>query len=332
LRSRLGEETLTVWAEDDILHVLWRGRAEQVRLVGGVQPALWPVPGCDDLWEASLRIRGLDRAVISVIVFAQRTGDLPTQAGATARTLWRGRQAPQMAPGPTPLGGTIENHLIDSAWLRTTREVTVYRPPVQQGPLPACILADGQAVAGFADVLEPAVLTGAAPAVLLVGVHSALDPGRAGIDGRAREYLPGHDRTRFRAHLGFVTEEVIPWATDSWTARPRSWLAAGYSNGAAWAIAAAQRRPDVFTAVAALSAGVVPTRITTVARAAGVRHYLANGTLEPGFRRATRDWANRLHRARLPYRHDEWIGGHDDQWWRHQLPTALRWLLTSPTP
>jgi enterochelin esterase-like enzyme len=286
---------------------------------------LWPVQGSDDLWEASLRIRRLNEAVISIIVVAQQGDDLPFGAAAAAQTVWRGPRAPDLPPVATPLTGTIETHMIDSVALGA-RAVTVYRPPSHEGRLPVCVLADGQSVPGFAGVLETAVLLGAAPAVLLVGVHNAIDPGRAGVDGRSREYLPGHDRRRFGAHLRFVTDEVIPWLSDRGHS-PRSVVAAGCSNGAAWAIAAAQRRPDVFTAVAALSPGVVPARITAAARAAGTRHYLASGVLEPGFRRATQEWANRLQRARMPCRHHEWVGGHDHEWWQQQLPTALEWLL-----
>ena len=105
------------------------------------------------------------------------------------------------------------------------------------------------------------------------------------------------------------------------------WVAAGFSNGAVSAIAAAQRRPDLIGAVAAFSAGVVPRRISGAARSAGVRHYLAAGTLEPGFRRSTREWAERLDRAGLACRHEEWTGGHDQVWWDQQLPVALGWLL-----
>jgi hypothetical protein len=64
LRSRVCDAPLAVWAEDDVLHVLWRGEADEVQLGSGVQPPLWPVPGSDDLWEASLRIRHLAEAVI----------------------------------------------------------------------------------------------------------------------------------------------------------------------------------------------------------------------------------------------------------------------------
>ena len=38
----------------------------------------------------------------------------------------------------------------------------------------------------------------------------------------------------------------------------------------------------------------------------------------------------RLHRAGLPCRYQEWIGGHDGFWWDQQLPAALAWLLAPP--
>jgi hypothetical protein len=84
------------------------------------------------------------------------------------------------------------------------------------------------------------------------------------------------------------------------------------------------------TRVAAFSVGVVPDEVSEQARAAGVRHYLAAGTLEPGFRRVTHQWAQHLQRAGLGCRYHEWIGGHDHLWWAQQLPAALEWLLTQP--
>jgi S-formylglutathione hydrolase FrmB len=80
-------------------------------------------------------------------------------------------------------------------------------------------------------------------------------------------------------------------------------------------------------AVAAFSVGVVPRRISGASRPVTVRHYLAAGTLEPSFRRSTWEQAERLRRAGLPCRHEEWAGGHDQVWWQQQLPVALGWLL-----
>jgi enterochelin esterase-like enzyme len=163
-------------------------------------------------------------------------------------------------------------------------------------------------------------------------VHNAVDPARPWRDLRSQEYLPGGDRIpggnrrRFTGHLEFVVGEVIPWAAGRFGVREGPWVAAGFSNGAAWAIGAAQRRPDVFDAVAAFSAGVVPRQLSRQARTARVRHYLAAGTLEAGFRKMTREWAERLQRAGLSCHHHEWVGGHDSYWWDQQLPGALAWL------
>lgn len=338
LRERLGDSRYVLWAEDDILHVLWRGTAEQVVLGGGVQVPLWPVedteslgtteaPGTGDgLWEASLRVRRLDEAVITVMVIDLGAADLPFGRPITDTMTWHGPRAPaERAEAEWPLAGEVRPHTIDSAPLRGPREVTVYVPPGAAGPLPGCVLADGESVPGFARVLEPAIAAGAAPPVVLVGVHNA--GGHADrSDLRAQEYLPRHTPRRFAAHLSFVTEEVIPWAVASLPVDPSGrWLAGGFSNGAAWAIAAAQRRPEVFGGVAAFSAGVVPRRVAGASR--DVRHYLAAGTLEEGFRQSTLAWATRLHRAGVPCSHHEWPGGHDSFWWERTLPDALAWLL-----
>jgi enterochelin esterase-like enzyme len=328
LSARLGETPLTAWAEGDVLHVLWRGTADEVMLGAGVQPRLWPVEGAAGLWEASLRIRRLDEAVISIVAVPRRAGsDQPGRM--PDQLVWRGPRAAALPSVEQP-AGQLDEHTLDSAALRGPRQVTVYRPPGAAGPLPGCILADGQSALGFAQVLEPAILAGDVPPILLVGVHNAADPGRPWPDRRGQEYLPGQSRPRFNAHLDFVTGEVIPWAAHHLRAAGGPWISAGFSNGGVWAIAAAQRRPDVFTAVAAFSAGVVPRQIAGRARAARVRHYLAAGTLESGFRSATRQWAERLQRAGLPCRYQEWIGGHDPFWWDQQLPAALAWLLTPP--
>jgi len=337
LRARLDEPPLAVWSEDDVLHVLWQGQAEEVQLGGGVQPRLWPVAGAGDLWEASLRIRRLEEAVITVMAVPRLAGNdsLPTVPD---MRVWRGPRAVAAPAGTSGflgrafprLRGTLEERTVDSAALGTSRRVTVYRPPGPARPLPGCVLADGESARGFALSLESAILAGAVPPVLLVGVHNADGAARSWPDLRTQEYVPGHNRRRFDAHLRFVADEVTPWAAAQFGPVNGPWIASGFSNGAAWAIAAVQRRPDVFGAAAAFSAGVVPQRISRQARAAGIRHYLAAGTLEPGFRRATEQWADRLRRAGLPCQHHEWVGGHDNLWWEQQFPIALGWLLAPP--
>ena len=327
LRERLGPaQALAVWAEDDVLNVLWRGQASEVQLAGGVQPQMWPVESTDDLWEASLRIRRLDEAAVTVMVMPRSPdGEWPTRL--TERFVWRGSRAPA-APADEPLRGTVTEHTLDSAALRGPRQVSVYRPAGSAPPLAGCVLADGQSTEVFAAVLDGTITAGAVPPVLLVGVHNAAEAARSWPDRRSQEYLPGVSRRRFDAHMRFVADEVVGWAGEQFGPVEGTWISSGFSSGAAWAIAAARRRPDVFGAVAAFSAGVVPKRISGQTRSARTPQYLAAGTLEPPFRRATREWADRLVRAGLPCRHEEWVGGHDHLWWERQLPVALAWLLS----
>ena len=138
LRARLGEAPLTAWSEADVLHVLWRGTADEVELAGGIQLRLWPVEDAGDLWEASLRIRRLDEAVISIVaVPGPRDG---AQLGQEPDTLvWRGPRAPAAAPTAGQLDGLLDEHTLDSTALRAPRQLTVYRPPGAAGPLPAAL-------------------------------------------------------------------------------------------------------------------------------------------------------------------------------------------------
>jgi enterochelin esterase-like enzyme len=328
LRERLGESRCALWASGDVLHVLWRGEAEQVLLGGGLQAPMWPVEDAEGLWEASLRVRRLDEAVITVMIIGLGAADLPFGRPVTDPMTWHGPRAPAVCEIEGPLAGEVREHALESAALRGPRTVSVYLPPAGSftGSLPGCVLADGEAVPGFARVLEAAIASGAAPPVLLVGVHNAGD-GADRSERRAQEYLLRYKPRRFAAHLAFVTGEVIPWAVSSFPVAGGPWISAGFSNGAAWAIGVAQRRPDVFGGVAGFSAGVVPKRVASGSR--GVRHYLAAGTLEEGFRQSTLEWASRLRRAGVPCSHHEWAGGHDPFWWQRTLPEALAWLLAS---
>jgi enterochelin esterase-like enzyme len=337
LRARLGQDRFTAWAEDDVLHVLWRAGQDDgaeaddltVTLAGGLSGLMWPVDGAGGLFEASLRVRRLDEAVLTLFVVATGEDDLPFGRPVTDHFTWGGPRAPAVGNSreARPLAGQIREHTIESAALRAARPVTVYIPPAaaRTGPLPVCVLADGQATRGFAEVLEAAIVSGATPPVLLVGIHSGGSP-QDRTDRRSEEYLPRYKPRRFAAHLSFVTGEVIPWAAAEFDVAGRPWTCAGFSNGAAWAVGTAVRRPDLFGGAAALSLGMAPARIPAAAR--GVRQFLAAGTLEPNFRRATREYAQRLERAGVTCVHQEWIGGHDNFWWRHTLPGALAWLLS----
>ncbi|MFI6734131.1 hypothetical protein ACIBI9_14470 [Nonomuraea sp. NPDC050451] len=187
--------------------------------------------------------------------------------------------------------------------------------------MPVCLFADGQAVPEYARVLEPAIASGALPPLVLAGLHCDTTPD-PWPDGRTREYLPGMDPDRFTVHLAFAVEEVLPTFDEVTYV-----INAGFSNGASFALAAADRRPDLIAAAVALSHQPA---------AAGVRipRYLAAGTLEggPGFRECARWLASALAEAGIPHRHEEWVGGHDPYWWRVHLLAGLTWLVREALP
>ncbi|MFF0865015.1 alpha/beta hydrolase [Nonomuraea sp. NPDC003560] len=314
LRPLLTGGPLAVWGEDDdVLHVLWQGPNAQ--LVGGVRFPMWPVKGAADLWELSLRVRHLDRAVIGVT--AVPPGGRPVER------IWHGSRA---APAPATavrLAGTLVTREISSVHLGKRRAITVYRPPGPIRPMPLCLLADGQAAESHARVLEPAILAGALPPLILVGPHAAGAPGPYP-DGRAREYLPYADPRRFAAHLAFVVGEVLPGFPEA-----SHVISAGFSEGAAFALTAADRCPGRIAAAVALSPDLLPQLLDTSVR---VPRYLAAGTLEPASLDCARSLAARLAGAGVAHRCTAWIGGHDGYWWRVHLLAALTWLARQPLP
>src|SRR5215475_11708971 len=156
LRERLGESRCVLWASGDVLHVLWRGEAEQVLLAGALHAPMWPVKGTQGLWEASLRMRRLDEAVVTVMMIGLGPADLPFGVPVTDTVTWHGPRAPEVREVEGPLAGQLREHVLESAVLRGPRTVSVYLPPAGSftGTLPGCALADGEAVADFARVLE----------------------------------------------------------------------------------------------------------------------------------------------------------------------------------
>ena len=131
LEARLGDKTLAAWAEDDVLHVLWRGEASRASLASGIQVPLWPVDGAAGLWEASVRVRRLDEAVITLMVAVTGDGDTMLGRPAGEPLVFRGPRAPD-APAlarPDQLAGEVQEHVLESAALGAARGVTVYLPP-----------------------------------------------------------------------------------------------------------------------------------------------------------------------------------------------------------
>jgi hypothetical protein len=323
LRARLGDERSVRWTDGDVLELLWRGNADDVACIGAIQLPFWRV-GRSDLWELSVRIARLDEAVISVVPLPRRH-DEPRFGGMLEEQPLhlRGARAPQ-APRTAEIA-PIATCTLEGDGIGPARPVSVWRPPRSAGPLPVVYCADG-ATTLLAPTIAAAIEDGHLPPLLLVGIES----GRVerSIDRRAQEYLPGVSRRRFAAHERFVLDVVLPYAEREHGASddPAKRFTYGFSNGACWALAMAQRHPSQLAGAAALSvAGGDPRRVR---RHPGQRYALCAGTLEHGFRRSTASWAHALGRdPSVHVAHVERVAGHDPGLWREQAPWALAHLV-----
>jgi len=330
-RRRLADKDEAFWVDDGVFHVVARRATPAVNLCCDIQSGMEPVDDEPGLWRLSTRVADIDRAVLDVIITpSPKTGtrlsrDVPS---------WRGPNAPgRMAVKPAPSEWLTE-HTIPSRSMERPRGVSIYRPPVA-GPLPVLYMADGKSVAGYAETIQPLIENGTLPPVMLVGLHSGpMDPGPDDDMNiiRSREYLYGLDTgdgSLFDRHETFLIEEVMPLAESlGASADPRQRIVAGYSNGAAWALAMAARHPDRFGKVLVLSFGwsAEPLRDLLKARRFG-DVYLNAGTLETSFHEATAATAKLMATRADRVKFESRVAGHSQTMWLEQFPLGLLWLM-----
>ncbi len=317
LAQMLGERTEAVWREGEDVVFCWRGSAPAVTVWFGIEMAMEHQED-SDLWVLVVRIRDLDRAAFSYR-FLPADGPEPRQWAERAGT-WRGPEAPPAPAVAQTLVGELRTVELDSEALGEPRRLHVYLPPGHDRRDPARVLyaTDGRV---SAELIEPLILAGRIPPIVSVGVAFGEAPG---VDRRAQEYLPGFHPERFEAHRRFFVEEVPAWAEAELgvTVSREGRGIFGVSNGAAFAAAMGVRHPELFGAVMAFSLG-----ITGAAPAWGPgvapRHYLCAGSLEEGFERSTRRWAEVVRAAGAEVLHRTWVSGHDPVMWDGELPKAL---------
>ncbi|UQN06471.1 esterase family protein [Deinococcus sp. QL22] len=300
-----------------------------VTLCCGLQLPLSPLPGTE-VWAVTVKVNDLTRAVISMGVLTDSSASLAQE------TTWRGPQAPAPVARTRLLAGKVDRLVLDSGSLIGSREIIVYTPPnwTQAERLPAVYLGDGQAVVGLAQTLEPAMLSGAAPRVVLVGIDSARSQaaltatGGPPVDQRAQEYLEAWEggEQRFAAHEQFVLTTVLPHVERAYglSARPQDRVVSGFSNGGSWAISMAARHPDVFRGVLAMSPSNAGLQNAPHPAA---RVFVEGGTLEPSFLAAARTYAVMTRTAGNPTRLDVRVGGHDALVWAEVFPAGVAFIL-----
>jgi enterochelin esterase-like enzyme len=337
--DRRSKEKSDIWYDGNELTFSYQGQADRVTLCCGIEDDLTAALNEDGsssstVWATTARISDLDRAVLSVSFVPVRNG---FQSRVNER-IWRGSKAPGAPALVQALRGSERRTELFSNALAEKRFVWVYLPP-NHNPKNATrvvYLADGGAVPGLARALEPAILAGRIPAVMLIGAEPGASSGPNandfGLNTRAQEYLPDVNPSRFRAHETFFTEELRSWAEREFGASQKreDRVISGFSNGAQFTLQMALRHPDVYAHAVPISTagktfsisrsnlGVVPADFFFVA-----------GTLEP-YVRQSRFFASELQRAGARVKASEWVSGHDTQVWVEVLPSALEWAWSKP--
>ena len=197
------------------------------------------------------------------------------------------------------------------------RQVTVYVPPV---PPEAIVFAgDGQMISHWGRLLEAADV----PATMIVGVHRVADESL-----RLHEYSPGFDPERFAAHERFFVEDVGAWARSRFGVTLPSERTAvfGVSASGELALALGLRHPELYGAIFCASPGggyrppdAMPSRLP--------RTYLVAGSREPFFLANAARWAAALRDATADVVMRERASGHDDEMWRREFPSMIRWAF-----
>lgn len=325
-------QTQAWWVEGDVFHVVARRTAPTVGLCCAVQSAMERVEDQPNLWALSIRIENVRAAVLDVMIFAEVGESAPP---VTRTPEWRGPDAPRKAETAEIPANLLSVHEIDSVALNELRVVEIYRP-AGEGPMPVIYMADGESVSMFAQTIHPLIARGELPPIMIVGLHSGPQTTPEGEDAnliRHQEYLigwAGEPQPRWIGHDRFLTEEVMPLAESlGASSRREDRAVAGYSNGAAWAMAMATDHPDLFGKVMALSFGWTDEDFFARIRQT---HYgdvwIGAGTLEPPFHDLSRQTAEVLAPLAERVTFDSRVAGHSPVMWHDQFPVATRWLFT----
>lgn len=313
----------TAWArEGDEFVVVARRDTDQAYLCCSIRGRMEHVSG--DLWALRTRVADLDAATIDVDVWPQ----IDNQTVG----VYRGDKAPPRPLFADTLQGKVFETTIASRFLDAPRKVWIYTPP---GFDPAkryrvVYMADGAWRLHQPQMVEPLILDGTLPPLLLVGIWQGIDPKT---DLRAAEYLVrfGDNMSFFLKHESFVLKEVLPYVEAHYgaSADARDRVVTGFSGGGAWAIQMGLRHPDVFPTVIAQSV-VWPGAEQGMADTKTTRFYLSAGTLEPKFYDETLRLADLARAAGHDVVLEKTVSGHSMPVWNALLLHGLQWAFARP--
>lgn len=318
--AALGSRDTVAIGQGDRLTILARRADGPVTLCCTIDAPLTRI-GDSEVWGIALHVLSLDRAIV----------DLQLSPPGRQLNAYYGIHVARPALSPHLLGRLVDETLHSEA-MGEPRQLTVYVPPGHDASerLPVVYMADGSTLKAYAPAIEAEIISGRIRPVLVVGIWpGTTDPGT-----RSREYLIGRSIPRFRDQRDFVIDEVLPFAERTFGAsdKPAERMLAGFSDGAAWALAMGLKRPDLFGQVAALSFGWPPAA-DGVAAQDRPKLFFAAGLLEPDFYRVTAQTAHRAETSPVPVRFEEFASGHVPVAWQTMLADALAWSFPrGPSP
>lgn len=326
----LGRREHLWWITGDRLSLVARPGAEDwAALCCAIQTPLKPITG-SDLAGVTVRVPRMNDALLEI-----GTSD---SKGKSATRIVRGPGAPPAPARVEHVGGQMTTVRIDSAATGETRTVQVYVPPgtPADARLPVIYLADGP---NYAAMAEAAVRDGRAAPAILVGMPAAEGDAKGcrqvdACDRRMLEYLldanpdGAQTDTPFARHLRFVTDELLPYIEKHFpvSSKRADRITAGYSNGGAWALAAAEARPDLFGGVLAMSSGS-KAAAEYAGRLKDVRVYAGAGVFEPGFHKRTMQAVEVASAAGADAIGRTIVAGHSAAMWDILFADGYAWLL-----
>lgn len=303
--------------EGDVLTIIRKQKSSYMRLTGTLNVAMQP-SGVPDVWLARVKIKGLPRAVISVVY---QPVDKDNKRLPASYAVFRGSKAPSAVEPVARLAGTVKTSKLPLG--SGERAVTVYTPPGFKKGGPAIFMSNGQMFEPFAKVLEALVVKKAVRPVALVGLH-------AGEGGVTTQEYSASDEAVYKRHMSWVVGTVLPYVQKSFGASDRraDLTVFGFSSGAEFAGAVALQHPDKFGHAWLFSVPMPNTnRFVSSRRGSGVQFRLTAGTLE-GPLSSTQAYAKSLEGiGKVEMR--PFVGGHDLAPWLVEFERMVRAVYSS---
>jgi enterochelin esterase-like enzyme len=298
--------------EGEVLTIIRKQKAAHLRLTGTLNVMMQP-SGVPDVWLARVKIKGLPRAVISVVYQPVDKDNKRLQA---SYAVFRGSKAAASVEPVKRLSGVLKSSKLPLG--SGERAVTVYTAPGFKKGGPAIFMSNGHMLEPFAQVLEALVVKKAARPVAIVGFHH-------GGGGVATQEYSASDEAAYKRHMSWVVDTVVPYAQKNFgvSGRRGDLTIFGFSSGAEFAGAAALQHPDKFGHAWLFSVPMPNTnRFVSPRPGSGVLFRLTAGTLE-GPLSSTQAYAKSLEGiGKVEMR--PYVGGHDLAPWLVEFERLVR--------